>query len=79
MGLFADAIDLALWDLRAKGEFGLPLYRLLGGTEPRVRAYASGLDFNLSLDEACAFFAEAGRQGFTAFKVKVGHPEPRGS
>jgi L-alanine-DL-glutamate epimerase-like enolase superfamily enzyme len=74
VGFFADAVDLALWDLRAK-ELDLPLYRLLGGTEPRVRAYASGLDFNLSLDEACAFFAEAARQGFTAFKVKVGHPE----
>jgi L-alanine-DL-glutamate epimerase-like enolase superfamily enzyme len=72
VGPFADALDLALWDLRAKN-LDLPLYRLLGGSDPRVPAYASGLDFNLSLEETCAFFADAARQGFSVFKVKVGH------
>jgi L-alanine-DL-glutamate epimerase-like enolase superfamily enzyme len=71
---YGQAINQALWDLHAK-ELGLPLYRLLGGTNPRVRAYASGLEFHLSLDAACAFFAEAAHQGFTAFKIKVGHPD----
>ncbi len=71
---FAQAVDQALWDLQGK-ELGLPLYRLLGGREPRVRAYASGLDFHLSDDDFRAFFAEAGRRGFSAFKIKVGHPD----
>jgi L-alanine-DL-glutamate epimerase-like enolase superfamily enzyme len=70
-GVFGDAVDQALWDLAGK-ELGLPLYRLLGGVEPRVRAYASGLDYHLGDDEAQRFFADAAAQGFTAFKVKVG-------
>ncbi len=72
--IFAQAVDQALWDLQGK-ELGLPLYRLLGGQSNRVRAYASGLDYHLSLDEACRFFEMASRRGFSAFKVKVGHPE----
>lgn len=72
--LFGEAVDQALWDLQGK-ELGLPLYRLLGGTDNRVRAYASGLDYHLTLDETCAFFGRAAAQGFTAFKVKVGHPD----
>jgi L-alanine-DL-glutamate epimerase-like enolase superfamily enzyme len=69
---FGEAIDQALWDLAAK-QAGLPLYRYLGGTNQRVRAYASGLDFHLTDDEYSRFFAQAKAQGFTAFKIKVGH------
>jgi L-alanine-DL-glutamate epimerase-like enolase superfamily enzyme len=71
---FAAAVDQALWDLQGK-ELGLPLYRLLGGTQNRVPAYASGLDFHLSLEDTCAFFEQAAQQGFSAFKIKVGHPD----
>jgi L-alanine-DL-glutamate epimerase-like enolase superfamily enzyme len=41
------AIDIGLWDIRAKVA-GLPLYKLLAtGAEPqtRIRAYASGGEF----------------------------------
>ena len=69
---FGEAIDQALWDLAAK-QVGLPLYRYLGGTSPRVRAYASGLDFNLSDADYSKFFAGARALGFDAFKIKVGH------
>ncbi len=72
--LFAQAVDQALWDLQGK-ELGLPLYRLLGGTHNRVRAYASGLDFHLTTEQASAFFAHAAHHGFSAFKIKVGHPD----
>ena len=37
------------WDLAAQGG-GPAALQLLGGTDPRVRAYASGLDFHLSDD-----------------------------
>ena len=33
-------IDLALWDLQARG-FGVPVHKLLGGCRDRVKAYAS--------------------------------------
>ena len=71
---FSQAVNQALWDLQGKA-LGLPLYRLLGGTTNRVRAYASGLDFHLPTGEACDFFARAAGRGFGAFKVKVGHPD----
>ncbi|HET8629602.1 MAG TPA: mandelate racemase/muconate lactonizing enzyme family protein [Thermomicrobiales bacterium] len=71
---FGQAVDQALWDLAGK-ELDLQLYRLLGGVDNRVRAYASGLDFHLTPDEFLAFFAHARERGFTAFKIKVGHPD----
>ncbi len=46
-------VDQALWDLQAQSS-GLPLFRLLGGNDPRVRVYASGLDFHMTTDQACA-------------------------
>lgn len=72
--LFEEAINQALWDLYGK-EVNLPLYRLLGGTNNQVKAYASGLDFHLTSTQLHDFFADAVKQGFTAFKVKVGHPD----
>lgn len=71
---FGEAIDLALWDLAAQ-QAALPLYRYLGGRNPRVRAYASGLDFNLTDEDYFDFFRKARGHGFDAFKIKVGHPD----
>ena len=71
---FGEAIDQALWDLAAQ-QAGLPLYRYLGGSDPRVRAYASGLDFHLSDAHYVEFFAQARALGFEAFKIKIGHPD----
>jgi L-alanine-DL-glutamate epimerase-like enolase superfamily enzyme len=39
--LAISAVDIALWDLKAR-RFGTPLWRLLGGHDPRVPAYAGG-------------------------------------
>lgn len=72
--LFDEALNQALWDLHGK-EANLPLYRLLGGTNNRVRAYASGLDFHLTSEQLHDFYANAVDEGYTAFKVKVGHPD----
>jgi len=73
-GTFDAGVDMALWDLRAR-ELEVPLFRLLGGTERRVRAYASGLEYPLSDDEAVAFFGEKAALGYTAFKLKVGNSD----
>ena len=71
---FGEPVQIALWDLAAK-EVGLPLHTMLGSKRSRVRAYASGLDFHLSDDAFCAFFAQAESVGYSAFKIKVGHPD----
>jgi len=71
---FHEALQLALWDLTAK-QAGLPLHKLLGSRRDRVEAYASGLDYHLSDDEFCAFFAHADAIGYRAFKIKVGNPD----
>jgi L-alanine-DL-glutamate epimerase-like enolase superfamily enzyme len=71
---FAEAINQALWDLTAQ-QAGLPLWKLLGGTQDRVRTYASGLDFHLSDADYSSFFGQAAALGFAAFKIKVGHPD----
>lgn len=71
---FEEAINQACWDLAAK-QAGLPLYRLLGGSAPKVRAYASGLDYHLSDADYASLFRQAAEQGYRGFKIKVGHPD----
>ena len=61
------AIDQALWDMSAR-RAGQPLWKHLGGTNPRVRVYASGLGPDDIVKTAAAKRAE----GFRAFKLKVG-------
>jgi L-alanine-DL-glutamate epimerase-like enolase superfamily enzyme len=67
------AIDIALWDLSGKRQ-GTPLWRLLGGSNPRVKVYAGGVDLHFSLDalkdQARRFLA----RGYGAIKMKVGRP-----
>ena len=71
---FYEAIQVALWDLAAKA-VDLPLYKLLGANRNKVRAYASGLDFHLSDSQFAEFFGHADAIGYSAFKIKVGHPD----
>lgn len=69
-GPFAQAIagvDIALWDLFAR-RAGQPLWRLLGGTSGRMRAYASGLN----PDNGVATAEKAMQRGHRAFKLKIG-------
>jgi L-alanine-DL-glutamate epimerase-like enolase superfamily enzyme len=48
---------------------------MLGATRDRVRVYASGLDFHLSDDAFAELFGRADALGYSAFKIKVGHPD----
>ncbi len=64
-------IDVALWDLKAKIN-GEPLWKTLGASSRRVRAYASGLDMPLTDDQIGAFYEEAASQGTSTGKLKVG-------
>jgi D-galactarolactone cycloisomerase len=60
-------VDIALWDLAAR-RAGKPLWQLLGGSSPRIRVYASGLNPDLPDELAAA----RQREGYRAFKLKVG-------
>lgn len=68
------AVDIALWDLEGKRRQE-PLWRLLGGHQPRVPAYAGGIDLHFTLEalkeQTRGFLA----QGFRAIKMKVGRPK----
>ncbi|KON29036.1 hypothetical protein AC480_03665 [miscellaneous Crenarchaeota group archaeon SMTZ1-55] len=65
------ALDLALWDLKAKAN-DEPLWRTLGASRPRVKAYASGIDLCLSDDELRVFYEGMADLGIGAGKLKVG-------
>ena len=65
------AIDIALWDLKAKLA-DEPVWRTLGARHGRVKAYASGLDYPLSDDELFAFYRSFAELGVDGGKLKVG-------
>lgn len=60
-------IDIALWDLSAR-KTGHPLWRLLGGSSPKIAVYASGL--NPDSPEKLASRRQF--EGYRNFKLKVG-------
>ena len=65
------AIDVALWDLKAKAN-NEPLWKTLGASTRCVRAYASGLDLPLSDEELRVYYEGMARKGISAGKLKVG-------
>src|SRR6059036_3444986 len=72
-GLAISAVDIALWDLRARRR-GVPLWRVLGGFDPRVPCYAGGIDLDFPLDALLRQTDENLARGFRAIKMKVGRP-----
>lgn len=68
----ASVVNTTLWDIRARAA-GLPLYRLLGGTDGRVETYASwDLWWQLDLDSVVRNAREHLDRGFTAMKFRMG-------
>ena len=65
------AVDVALWDLKGK-RLGEPLWRLLGGADPKVKAYAGGIDLYFTLDDLLRQTDGNLEKGFRAIKMKVG-------
>jgi L-alanine-DL-glutamate epimerase-like enolase superfamily enzyme len=65
------AVDVALWDLRAR-RTELPLWRLFGGHDPKVPVYAGGIDLDYTLDDLLAQADRFQSEGFRAIKMKVG-------
>jgi L-alanine-DL-glutamate epimerase-like enolase superfamily enzyme len=68
------AVDIALWDLKAR-TLGVPLWTLLGGDDPKVPCYAGGIDLHFPLDRLLAQTDDNLQKGFRAIKMKVGRPQ----
>lgn len=72
------AVDIALWDLRAKAA-GLPLWQLLGGaTKERLEAYNTDIGW-LSIPQTGLVeksLRAIEHDGFRRLKLKVGHADP---
>ena len=68
------AVDIALWDLRGHRE-SLALWRLLGGRDPEVPAYAGGIDLYLPTESLLSQAKDFLGQGFRAIKMKVGRQQ----
>jgi L-alanine-DL-glutamate epimerase-like enolase superfamily enzyme len=65
------ALDTALWDIKAQAAQE-PLWRLLGGRDRKVPAYASGLDIGLSDEELAVAYQAYADHGLRAAKLKGG-------
>ncbi|NDL57055.1 mandelate racemase/muconate lactonizing enzyme family protein [Phytoactinopolyspora mesophila] len=65
------AFDTALWDIKARAA-GEPLWRLLGGRDRTVPAYASGLDIGLTDTELVSTYQVYAEHGLKSAKLKGG-------
>lgn len=72
--LAISAVDIALWDLKAK-RHNEPLWTLLGGYDPLVPCYAGGIDLWFPLEKLLAQTDDNLKKGFRAIKMKVGRPK----
>ena len=72
--LAISALDMALWDLKAR-RAGLPLWNFLGGFDERVPCYAGGIDLDLSVEALLQQTDGNLAKGFRAIKMKVGRPD----
>ena len=71
--LAISAVDIALWDLRARRQ-AAPLWRVLGGFDPRVPCYAGGIDLDFPLEALLRQTDDNLARWFRAIKMKVGRP-----
>lgn len=65
------AVDIALWDLKAK-LLGVPLLKLLGAVRTSVPVYGSGGFTSYSLEQLQQQFSDWVRSGIKMVKMKVG-------
>ncbi len=72
LGYRAWHVEPALWDLIGKAA-GLPVWRLLGGAHPRLRAYQSTGELR-SPEQRAEDALRAREEGFTAIKLRCRFP-----
>jgi L-alanine-DL-glutamate epimerase-like enolase superfamily enzyme len=76
--LALSAVDIALWDIKAKA-LNMPLWKLLGGSAAKpIQAYNTDSGWlNWSLEQLVADTRRlVEEQGYTGVKIKVGSPDP---
>lgn len=73
-GMALAAVDIALWDLRAKAA-GLPLVDFIGRRRETIGVYGSGVNLYYELDELLEQVRRFVAAGHRAVKIKVGSPE----
>lgn len=67
------AVDVALWDMKGN-RLGTPLWRLLGGYDPKVKAYAGNIDLNFPVEKLVEGGMKSVEKGFAAVKMRLGKP-----
>lgn len=72
------AVDVALWDLKAK-LFGVPVIALLGSARRALQVYGSGGFTSYNEAQLCAQLQGWVEQGFSQVKMKVGRDAPADS
>ena len=65
------AIDIALWDIKAKLN-DEPLWKTLGSDDPKCKIYASDIGYCLDDNELYDFFKGMSDKGVDSGKVKIG-------
>lgn len=65
------AIDIALWDLRAK-KANEPLWKLVGGSNNSTNCYAGAIDLNFTMEKLLSNIHRYLDLGFQAVKIKLG-------
>ena len=69
------ALDIALWDLKAKAN-AEPLWKTLGGTRPRANAHAGGIALTATDQELAGWYGSMARDyGLRGAKLRVGLDE----
>lgn len=72
-GSYPWAVEMALWDIIGKAA-GLPVYRLWGGYQKKMPAYASLAEIVEPAEQIERLYALQ-EQGFRAFKLRLRRPE----
>ena len=66
------AVDTALWDLNAR-RLNQPLWRLLGGYDPKVKTYAGNIDLNFPIEKILNNATKnIEEDGYKAIKMRLG-------
>ncbi len=68
------ALDIAFWDLLAKG-YAAPLHAVLGSVRERIPVYGSGINLRKSMDELLEQVDMWVGKGYQGVKIKIGLPE----